>query len=83
MKAYSSHWNKEDSSPAKTFVAGSVYGGLIFALAISSMPQLAPDSGGRRPQMARYPALLTPASRRIAVFDGHCGAADRSAELQS
>ena len=30
MKAYASHWNKEDSSPSKTFVAGSVYGGLIF-----------------------------------------------------
>ena len=30
MKAYASHWNKEDSSPSKTFVAGSVYGGLMF-----------------------------------------------------
>jgi hypothetical protein len=30
MKAYASHWNKEDSSPTKTFVAGSVYGGLMF-----------------------------------------------------
>jgi hypothetical protein len=30
MKVYASHWNKEDSSPGKTFVAGSVYGGLMF-----------------------------------------------------
>jgi len=29
-KAYASHWNKEDSTPSKTFVAGSVYGGLMF-----------------------------------------------------
>jgi hypothetical protein len=30
MKAYASHWNKEDSTPSTSFVAGSVYGGLMF-----------------------------------------------------
>ena len=30
MKVYASHWNKEDSTPSKSFVVGSLYGGLMF-----------------------------------------------------
>lgn len=29
-KAYKQDWNKEDSTPGKTFVAGSIYGGIVF-----------------------------------------------------
>ena len=31
VKAYQSDWNREDSEKGKTFVAGSIYGGLIFS----------------------------------------------------
>ena len=30
IKAYKSHWNKEDSKRPDVFVAGSIYGGLMF-----------------------------------------------------
>ena len=30
IKAYKSHWNKEDSKLSGGFVAGSIYGGLMF-----------------------------------------------------
>uniref|UniRef100_B8HR91 Uncharacterized protein n=1 Tax=Cyanothece sp. (strain PCC 7425 / ATCC 29141) TaxID=395961 RepID=B8HR91_CYAP4 len=31
MAAYKPDWNREESSPSKQFVAGSIYGGLIFS----------------------------------------------------
>ena len=31
MEAYKPYWNREDSERGRTFVAGSIYGGLIFS----------------------------------------------------
>lgn len=39
-KAYRAVWNKGESQPGETFVAGSIYGGMIFMLAQGKVEQI-------------------------------------------
>jgi len=39
-KAYRAHFNKEESQPGQTFVAGSIYGGLIFSFKADKVDQI-------------------------------------------